>query len=317
MKNLIALLVCLTSVACSSRLMPKKNLRYYAEINKAELAIVADDNQQALRHYKKAFSLADGWADDYYNALKLSVSLRDTAFSLQNAKALRKRGLCLEFFTRLEMFRDNADLTTELRNTTATIDFGYKEKINKLHDKDQLAHQQHIRELKHKTTQENYVDFLHYYEQQGYPSATKIGLQCTPNMLGYFVPPENILFTHFAMEKLENLDKKLLIFLREQHLAPHEFADYYDLFDDKRPYAFSLVVRIDNQLYRTKLSAKQEQEINALRKKIGFHSIDDQLRKTAYALKNTNSGYRLNCLVDTYSELPEENIAKYLVKLNW
>ncbi|MEZ5039515.1 MAG: hypothetical protein R2828_06475 [Saprospiraceae bacterium] len=293
---------------------------YHALINKAEIANVKMNFQQADTLYQAAFlQFGRGFANDFLKAAENATALNDpqkaiayleTGFknglSFGKTKGtpslvfLKASGLIGALKKRYQPLRKAylAKLNGELRAQIAAMvkaDQKYRSgRFNKLPWKDQQA-------LLRKADDENFATFISICQNDGFPGVDLVGEDDEISLVD--VPT---LLRHMDSTKLETIRPYVLKAIREGHFRPFDYVtalDYTSMFKttiDSRDENGNAVLIIQ-QKYGTMLGRENDKDmiypvedlknINALRRQFGLESIED------YAFK-------IQCSV------PEEGIYK-------
>jgi hypothetical protein len=291
---------------------------YYPKINEAELAITRNDIQEALQHYKAAFSsVKTSFARDYRNAAICAMQTNEEAFALSCVEKLIAKSLHKDYFqdTIFASLREKngwkklmAQFDQRYFAAQASINQQYLGELSAMADRDQYFRQMEgsyevygdtIAKIDH----ENVARFRQLVELYGFPSES---------IIGTFVDaaaPWTIVVHHQA-QQLSNPDYK---YPKSPSLAPilQQAAKFGQC--DPTQAGFLLSLENDKALnYNAwgihqsmvdgkkrdyylldKVADDQIAAVNALRAGIGMESLDDFRIKCQFRLDHPNTPFKL------------------------
>jgi len=303
MKNVFLSLVFFL-IACSS---PKK---YFSFVNKAEQSIIIGDYMSADKYYKQALKGNLGFADHYFNAFKVSMLVNDIDFAGYNARKLIEKGLCVDFFNIYPKIKNNDTIWNKLllaKEQQKFIHYEYKESLELLLIDDQSIGRG-IRDSTLKVFHNNYEKLKLLINKYGYPSESLIGITCTPNLKGYYVPPQDLLLLHSMQSGFNGVGDIIKSALEDRNMPPYTFARIICQNQNQFDYCIEPLIMINDTLYIPKICNISKAKINKERKKIGLPTIEMEINAIKYKIKNPENGFRLSGNMAVISGIPKEAV---------
>lgn len=163
---------------------------YYPAINRAEMAVVAENYADALREYQSAFAaVPNGFARDYHNAALCALYANQPGPAFGFFEKMADKGVTMEYFSKpvfaplhaapgWENFQRTYDRFHQRH--LATTDLAYRRELTEMADQDQLframegsyaVYGDTIRAIDSLNIQR----FLHLLAVKGFPSEERIG----------------------------------------------------------------------------------------------------------------------------------------------
>lgn len=279
--------------------------QYHPNINQAELAILNENYDLALRYYQMAFrSVPTGFARDFHNASLCAIELKAYTVAIGYMRKLATKGVKKSFFTdHMAWYRPlkGNGLTPflkeydTLRKQTFTNKTYNKELVDQL---EALSEQEKgfrddrttIKDLHPQIDQDQIHNFLNLVDLYGFP---------TEEMLGIDSPMESvndkkdryhkIIWNHIRKWKeydnIVDVQPVLLLAVRQGKLEPEVAATYFDLalakVEGVGPYASTDVIQFgqDPSLY---ILTNHEVTTNQFRAELGLCATEEKEQKLYY-----------------------------------
>lgn len=290
---------------------------YYRNCNKAELDILEKDYEGALSHYKKAFKTEHpGYADDYFNALKVTQELNEVDFAVFCGQNLLDRGICAEFFDAFSVLNDKEIRKELFSHQDTLLNKEYRVLLNRMYNEDQVAHGDYANKARMSLVDSiNFSEFKKLIQAYGFPSEKKVGIECSSNKRGFHFIPLDILLTHFSERKYTGVDDILRNAVSSHKLTPHKYMYYVQYIGMESKFIPVPIVRIEGEYYQYRLSKKQLRGVNKARKKIGAPSLEDHVRKIRARINKQTNGYRFFVPIDQYPKLEDNLMDSLFIKI--
>lgn len=319
--NLIILFfILIITTSCTKRLCLDSsiNINYLELIQRAELAIVDGNLYKSIKYYNLAVEQnKQAHVDDLFNAFQVSRLINNEEYIFYYAKRLGKCGLCIEFFDRYGELKRDSIKYYELKATCLSnnINTRYSLEINQILNDDQAV--RNGGEIEYSYLR--YIDSVNYCKlkllisEYGPPYFEQIKIKCTPNFSGFWAASFEIPIRHFSRQKFNGLDSLISIFLNNNLIKPVEYCWFDQLFSFEKSdntffsalkYYAHPIVLLDNdmdKLYTYNISNTKKREVNKLRKHIGMHSLENQIKILIFTFKNRkneNFNFRLDQQMD-------------------
>lgn len=163
---------------------------YYPLVNKAEMAVVAEDYAQALQSYQSAFSaLKGGFARDYHNAALCAMKTGQAAVALDFFEKMALKGVTWEYFKQAVFIplhsapgwkKFEAGYDKLHQQHLAGTDLVFRHALTEMADLDQLFRQQpgsyaEFGDTIRKIDSMNIRRFSRLLKAIGFPSEDRIG----------------------------------------------------------------------------------------------------------------------------------------------
>ncbi len=315
---------------------------YYPRIHFAEMAILSDDFDGALRSYQAAFKAVDGGlARDYHNAALCAVKSGQPAFALVFFEKMALAGVTMEHFKRPFFAAvhqtpgwpafEKAYPALHSRHLAET-DLEYRRELSYMADLDQEFRQKegsyavygdtirHIDSL-------NLLRWQRLYAAKGYPSERLIGADFPGE-------PVYSIFLHHHAQHLSDGDKyagwsdlgpQIVKAAQNGQVDPVEAAYWLELQNDPayRYGAFGIInLRVagsSKNRYYLDLPADRI-AVDRQRALIGLEPLDQFEAKCKYKLQHPDTPFRLNSgntinVFELGSEQEAEAFGKVLTKI--
>jgi len=275
-------------------------------------------------YYKKAFKIDEGFAMDYYNALRVADTIEDHEFAYLCAKRLAKMGESLEFLENIPILKSDQNIWNEIvlikNNSLKTRDEVAYQKLLEMAELDQKVREYYHESLpaeealikektRDKTDSLNFIEFKKMINEFGFPSMKKL-------VLGRRLPPYHILLLHFSLRKYDGIIELLNTAFNNFEISNLEYAYYIDQIKGGLEYRMDAVVKIDNSYYYHHFFNKEKlKAVNYHRKKTGLISYKDNVRLITDKLKKTTKlKYSYDFKIDI---LPSEFFTKEKIDRNF
>lgn len=329
MKNLLFYSICtLFLISCSRNInhfntSSEQHLKYYRYTNKGLLSILDGQFKKSSVYYKKAFKIEEGFAMDYYNALRVADTIEDHELAYLCAKRLAKIGESLEFLETIPILKSDQNIWNEIvlikNNSLKNRDEVVYQKVLEMAELDQKVREYYheslppeeakIKEkIKNKTDSLNFIEFRKILNEFGFPSMKKL-------VLGRRLPPYHILLLHFSLHKYDGIIELLNTAFNNFEISNLEYSYYFDKIKGGVEFRKEPVVKIGNNYYYYLLNKEQLKAVNSHRKKIGLISYEENVRLIIDKLKKTTKlkfNYDFN-----FDILPSEFITKEKIDRNF
>lgn len=304
------------------------NKPYFDLINKAEFEIMESDFVTSHRYYSEAFEkYQSSYADDYFNALVISIKVSDETLAYVCANRLAEMGICLEFCEAQPFLKQHKVKWEELIAKVANP----KQEKNEYRGiiEQMLNDDQDIRMDKSYTLEKlknldsiRYVDFRELIDKYGFPSAEKIGIKCSSSNRDIHPNPADILMNHFTRWQFPGIDTILVNALASGDLHPNEYAQFASQCLALSIYYYNDPIAImGNEFYVVNLNDSIKAEVDISRQKIGLPSFDQQIEKIRYNWINRKNGsefkFRINGYATVIPHSPEMLQDSTLVKIDF
>jgi len=280
---------------------------YYFYVNKAEQAIVDSNYVAAKTYYKKAFRKNNpGFADHYYNAYQVSILENDLEFATFNAKVLLSRGLCLDFFSAYPQIKNDSIIYKKLEEAynSLNVNYEYKNTLERMLSDDQAIGRENL-DSTLRVIHFNYEELKPLIKKYGYPAESLIGITCTPNRKGFYMPPQDLLLFHFMQRGFVGVDTILNEALSKNEINPYTYAQIMSADSKQTEYCIEPIIEMDDTLYIPKECNLKRKIIDKKRNEIGLPTIEQEIRIITYKLKFPNNNFRLPGTKATFFDFPQ------------
>ena len=312
--------------------------KYHELVNKAELYITDNKEEEALMLYQVAFKENfDHFSKDYYNALLCAIKMKADSSCIKYAQELVKRGVPVVFFNQphlqyVNYIKDISALYKEIeikidKNLLDTISLMIKE--DQQYRVDDVAQQDVIQKI----DEFNYNRIVRIFKKYGYPSELLTGTTMIQNGRRIGTRSDfDVLLTHQLKNGHCELMEHLKHSLRKGSLNPEVFVTHatYCFEEEQRLGCFNrnqeVYFQIDSLIFTC--DPADEASVDKIRKQyylctIGelkkkVHFAFDKLKKQPYSLHcNYSVTYRMlngNSLDENIQELKKKNANIILFK---
>lgn len=297
----------------------RSEMRYYEYCNEAELAIIKEDFEKAYKAYQKAFKTSHpGFARDFYNALRVSESVNQSDLAYEYAWKLANLGMCTDFFYLNTNLKDTPELLKKVVEVAPVFNEQYKQQLEKMANEDQIArYDRSDLENINRVDSLNFLEFKMLVKENGFPDERMLGLECTDNNQGFNPPSYRILLLHFAQHRYKGVKEILDNALADKKMSPQMYMDYVQYLGLGIRYQPAPVVKIDGNYYTYKMTDAEIKEINENRAVIKAPSLEAQIEKIKFKVKNGLMRYRIYTAIDQFSGLEQSVIDTVFVKLEF
>ncbi len=305
----------------------EQHLKYYRYTNKGLLSILDGQFEKSSVYYKKAFKIDEGFAMDYYNALRVADTIQDHELAYLCAKRLAKMGESLEFLETIPILKSDQNIWNEIvlikNNGLKTRNEVVYQKLLEMAELDQKVREYYheslppeeeiIKEkIRDKTDSLNFIEFKKIIKEFGFPSMKKLAL-------GIRLPPYHILILHFSLSKYDGIIDLLYSAFKNFDISNLEYAYYIDKIKGGLEYRREPVVKIGNNYYYYLLNKVQLKEVNNHRKKVGLLSYEDNVKLIVDKLKKTSKlkySYAYNIDILPSEIFTKEKIDRNFILIN-
>jgi hypothetical protein len=312
--------------------LPHNIKQYYSFINQAEKKIIANDLKKAsdlydsaFFHFKKPFSV------DLYNDFIVNLELKNNEKLNELYNSLNCLKFNFETLTANNNFVSFVKQNLKLTACKNEMNLDLIKKLNSLHEKDQYFRKRSNGNYKvykdsiNKYDKLNALSLKQIIIDNGFPTEYEIGVDKRPEHFGflqYYYIIWHQLFNNGIGQQTVNFEDYLLDAICNGKLRPDVG---YKLINLNSPGASDNNIRIwaiqknnlpEDCCYLPKVYLKQgrtkEQEIyvdtqNKLRAKIGLCSVEDEVQKLIFNLKNTKYKFK-NDLKATYNYSNDDDV---------
>ncbi len=323
MKNLFYMSLLFISVFSNAQIFELKNQqlrKYYELINTAENKIIDGQYKKAFHFYKKAFKInKEPNAKDLYNSLKVAQKIDEKAFVKKQYHKLK----CLKF-KYLDELKVAENLKVNNAKCENTIDENYRKKLDSLVKIDQHCrkiskgdYDEYKREIG-KSDSICPLNLLELIKEKGFPNEYNIGLASSNKSFfqGFYYVIWHQLKTQSTGKQQVDFYEEIIKALNQGKISPELSAFLFDLntginqfnsimfihqFVRSNGSSTPIYEQVKNKTAifdccyaykmmfpktRNETDKKRIQILDENRKKIGLYSIDDDIRKKFFYLKN-------------------------------
>lgn len=294
-------------------------VNYHRVVVEAEKQYMDKNYREAIKSYKNAFSYYNGFSIDRYNAMLLAEKLNDLSMKKKCMLFFKEHGICNDFF---EQFSD-MNVEKILKNEESKTNQALTKKIDSIYLIDQSIRLQKgsSEAAIQRVDSVNFIFFKKFVNEEGFPSESLIGIECSNNKKGFMKAKIHTLLKHFCQRKQKDMYKILENALHKGEMNPEEYAYYYSFLGNDI-YAIEPLVVLDGEKYIIINNDSLLLKVNGLREKIGLFSVEDHINKILYKLNNPSEKVRMLGFpgIANFSSLPsnvkEDMKSKYKKLIN-
>ena len=287
---------------------------YYPLINKAEILVIDGKYKDALDQYQKAFSLANGYMKDYFNAAVCATYIGDATNTYKYLLEVAAKGISLDFIKNETAFMGiqqdpnwrnfEKEYLVKKREFEQKINRGLKDKLAKIVDRDQWFRVRDavaFADTIVKIDKQNATELDYLIARYGFPDEDMIGS-------GESGMPV-IQYSFYTIIRRQTLDKQTINFsnhlmnaVRDGKILPHTathimatingndefFARHvFKILTDEsfamqgKPFASKLNKWVFRQIEKV-----DEQRINELRLQNGMETLADYRKKILFSMND-------------------------------
>lgn len=283
-------------------------IKYYEIINKAEKNIINNNLDSANQKYKQAFVIfKEPHAKDLNNSMKVALKVNDTETAHNNYLSLK----CLGQNFSNDFINENFK-NYEVNNATPcsnTIDLEYKKTLDSLFIIDQyyrkLSKGNHSAYKKELTTSDSITstNLLKLIQEKGFPNEYNIGLKMNSEVYFhdfYYIIWHQLASNLYSPQRV-NFSNELIKALNAGKIRPDIAGQLLDLNNNTRNYSYFRIYQFGNSdgtmdccyisknllpVNRNNKASSDIENINKKRKEIGLSPSEEEVRKSAFLLKN-------------------------------
>jgi hypothetical protein len=312
--------------------------QYNAYVNKAELAIVDQQQEQALRFYDSAFGYKTiPFAQDLYNASVCALKTNDIPKAFSLCRHIAAKGTGKAFFEKKPVFVPLCRYVKQWHKLLADADRikdkyilsnrEVKKIIDGLYSRDQEMHRRWsgsdynaALESEMKALDDSVSKaLLGIFKKYGYLSEDVIGVNIHADTILEYEPQFSVIMLHNYQGRIKT-DTLFSPILREMLAAGKIKPEYYASIQDagsnfiERPYyGTSELSNYKCTLYRQKLPKEVLRNIDIVRQRTGLSTLDDFLKKVVFNTDHANFEFLINArstLIYSFANEESEKIFK-------
>ncbi len=330
--------------AQSTDLENKKLIKYFSQINKAELKITENKLDSANILYKSAFkTFKQKFAKDTYNSFQVALQLKDWKNAFKQYKDLK----CMEFqFEDVKFPAEFEEYIADKKISCKTkINYQYRKTLDSLFVIDQRSRKLsggNYKKYQKEITRDDSIasiNLLKLIQQNGFPNEYDLGLKKSNKVFFqefYHIIWHQLKSNLYSPQRV-NFTQEIIKALNKGKILPEHAGFLMDLNNNTSNYNSSIFeihqlieltrnkdntfTAMDKGEYitdccylhpwyypekRNERGVEMVKKLDGHRKKIGLSSIDDELKKRTFALNNKDYILVQNKISGHQFEDPEE-----------
>lgn len=247
--------------------------------------------------------------------MQAAVLTNDVKFAKANALKLCELGMCSEFFIKHPELTIKGALTDELlqscKSKSSFNDY-FRGSLYKMMEEDQLIHRNpETYHLRRKVDSSNIEEFKGLLQRFGFPSESRIGINCTQSLRGIQKPFYNKLLSHFFGQNFTRIHDLNKQWLDSNFISPRHYFRLNALSNTGRIIAGGEILKLNENYYIELPKGSGIKQMNKIRRKKGLWPISEEIQ----ILRNHLAGKNDIFLIDlNVVHLPEEVPVQMLEK---
>lgn len=301
--------------------------KYFDAVNKAELSLVKDGYEEALKIYQEAFKMMDPFASDVSNAFECAMIEKDTVLAIKFCRMLAEKGVGPRFFDKkcfsglagCHQWPQIISLATKVKQRFLKKNLLLERKLSFLQQKDRES------AIKFRSLIDT-LDFYNWKAQIDFADSLAIVLNrifknhgvVNERRLGVAIADDTSLVPNYTYDVMVlhcfqkasvsnriDLSSQIIAALNKGLISPVSLRVLFKMSPafDTRLDETRLFVRSKKVLYRTKFRLDDEWMINRMRNAFFMCSLSDLEKKVIAQSRLAAKGIYIGCEAQ---ELKEE-----------